>query len=113
VDVVYTNKDKDSTLTDLITYVNKHTHRCAVLVHGMGELVILGIASKEETLLAHVEIEALEATITEAHNWILFAYVALGLMLCRFCGSQTMQHGQPDETLWLVLQPAKKVLQFC
>lgn len=81
-------------------------------MHGMGELVILGIASKEETLLAHVEIEALEATIPEAHNWILFAYVALGLMFSSLGGSQAMQHRQPDKTLRLVLQPAQKVLQF-
>lgn len=41
--------------------------------------MVFGITSKEETLLAHVKIEALKATITEANNGILFAYVAFGL----------------------------------
>lgn len=74
--------------------------------------MILGIASEEETFLAHIKIEAFEAAIAEAHNGILLAYVALGLMLGSFGGSQTMQHRQPDKTLWFVLQPAKEMLQF-
>lgn len=78
----------------------------------MGELVVLGIPPEEETLLAHVKVEALEAAIPEADYRILFAYVALGLVLGRLRGSQTMQHGQPDQTLRLVLQPAEEVLQL-
>lgn len=74
--------------------------------------MILRIASKEETFLAHIKVEALEATIAEAHNGILLAYVALGLMLGRLGGGQTMQHRQPDKTLRLVLQPAQEMLQF-
>lgn len=74
--------------------------------------MVLGISSEEETLLAHVKVEALEAAIAEADNWILFAYVALGLMLGCLSGSQTMQHWQPDQTLRLVLQPAEEVLQL-
>lgn len=74
--------------------------------------MVLGISSEEETLLAHIKVEALEAAITEAYNWILLAYIALGLMPGRLRSSQTMQHRQPDETLRLVLQPAKEVLQL-
>lgn len=74
--------------------------------------MILGIASKEETFLAHIKVEALEAAIAEAHNGILLAYVALGLMLGCLGGSQTMQHRQPDKTLRFVLKPAEEMRQL-
>lgn len=48
-------------------------------MHGMTKFMIFGITSKEETLLAHVEIETLKAAITEANNGILFANVTLCL----------------------------------
>lgn len=41
--------------------------------------MIFGIASKEETLLAHIEIETFKAAITEANYRIFFANVTLCL----------------------------------
>lgn len=40
------------------------TYSSAILLHGMGQLVVLGLASAEETLLAHVEIKAFQATVS-------------------------------------------------
>jgi len=78
----------------------------------MRELVVLGVATEEETLLAHVEVEALEASVAEAHDRVLLADVALGLVLGRLRRRQAMEHGQPDEALGFVLQPAEEVLQL-
>ena len=48
-------------------------------MHGMTKFVIFGITSKEETLLAHIEIETLKAAITEANYGIFFANVTFRL----------------------------------
>lgn len=53
-----------------------YTHSSAVLLHGMGELVVLRLPAAEETLLAHVEVEALQATIPE---WINIGFSDLTL----------------------------------
>jgi len=44
------------------------TDRSAVLLHGMSHLVVLVLSALtgEETGLAHVEVETLQATVTEA-----------------------------------------------
>lgn len=39
------------------------SHRCAVLHHGVVELVALGCASREEAALAHVVVEMLQTAI--------------------------------------------------
>lgn len=71
---------------------SNETHSCAVFVHWMTELMIFAAASKKEACLTHVEVETFQAAISEAHNWILFTYVAFGLMLCTFSRSQAMQN---------------------
>lgn len=40
------------------------TYSSAVLLHGMRQLMVFGLAAAEETLLAHVEVEALQATVS-------------------------------------------------
>lgn len=40
-----------------------HSHRCAVLHHGVVELVALGCASREEAALADVIVEMLQTAI--------------------------------------------------
>lgn len=58
----------------------------------MTELMIFAAAAEEEARLTHVEVEAFQAAITEAHNWIFFTYVTLGLVLGCLSGGQTVQH---------------------
>lgn len=68
-------------LTTFIYFVLlSFAYRCAILVHWMTQFVIFGIASEEETLLAHVEVETLEAAITESNYRILLANVTLCLL---------------------------------
>lgn len=42
----------------------RFTHSSAVLLHGMSELVVFGLTTVEETALAHVEVEAFQATVS-------------------------------------------------
>lgn len=78
----------------------------------MCKLVVFGISTEEETLLAHVEVEAFEASVSEAHDRVLLADVALGLVLGRLRCRQPVEHRQPHKTLRLMLQPAEEVLQL-
>jgi hypothetical protein len=87
-------------------------YRCAVFVHRMSQLVVLGVLAEEEAVLTHVKVEALETPVSEANDRIFFTYVALGLVLCRLGCSQSMHYGKPHETLRFVLKPAEKVLRF-
>lgn len=75
----------------------------------MGELVIFCLAPGEEAALAHVEVEALEASIPEADNGVLLADVALGLVLGALGRGEPVQHRQPDHRLGLLLEPAEEV----
>jgi len=74
--------------------------------------VVLGVAAEEETLLAHVEVEALEASVAEADDRVLLADVAFGLVLGRLRRRQAMEHRKPHEALRFMLQPAEEVLQL-
>lgn len=96
--------------------------------------MIFGITSEEETFLAHIEIEAFQATISESNYWIFFADVAFGLriggvvslqsyeavkdsidtylMFGIFCSRETMEDRKPYQTLWFMLQPAEEMLRF-
>ena len=65
----------------VVALLSSITYRCAIFMHGMTEFVIFGITSEEETFLAHVEVEALEATIAKANNGIFLADVAFGLKM--------------------------------
>lgn len=47
----------------------------------MRQLVIFRIFTQEEARLAHVEVEALQATVSEAYDRIFLADVALRLVL--------------------------------
>ncbi len=49
----------------------------------MTKFVIFGRSAEEEAHLAHIEIEALQASIAESNNWILFANVAFCLLQTR------------------------------
>lgn len=68
-------------------YVNKTTYSCAIFMHRMTEFMIFATATKEETRLTHIEVEAFQASITEAHDWIFFTNVTFCLMLGCFSGS--------------------------
>lgn len=54
-------------------------YRHAVFMHWVAEFMAFSRTTEEEALLAHVKIEALQAAIAEANDWILLASVAFGL----------------------------------
>lgn len=41
--------------------------------------MIFAISSKEEAILTHIEVEAFQATVTEANNWVFFTNVTFDL----------------------------------
>lgn len=101
----------------------------------MRQFMILRLAAREETVLAHVEIEAFQASVSETFrsprvssradleyrrplkirvspepsDGVLLAYVTFRLMLGALRGGESMKHRQPDHALRLLLQPAQKV----
>lgn len=59
---------------------NKLTYCCAVLMHWMTKFVVFGCSAEEEAHLAHIEIEAFQASISESNNRIFLANVAFRLL---------------------------------
>ena len=77
----------------------------------MIKLEALNFATREEAILTYVKVEMLERAIAEAHNGILLAYGAFGVVARRFRCRQTMHDGQPDNRLRLQFDPLQKMLQ--
>lgn len=44
------------------------TYSSAVLLHGMSQFVVLSFAAVEEAFLAHVEVEAFQATVSRKES---------------------------------------------
>lgn len=41
--------------------------------------MVFGITSEEEARLAHIEVETLQAAISEANDWVFFTDITLSL----------------------------------
>lgn len=82
----------------------------AKLAHGMIRFVTLGSKSQEETIVAKVKIEALEAVVAEADDGEDFACFALGVVGGQFRCTEPVQNGQPDKRLRFFLQPFQELL---
>lgn len=58
----------------------KYTYGSAILLHGMGELVVLGFAATKEAFLAHVEVEAFQTAVSERENIKIRQMYLIGLV---------------------------------
>lgn len=58
----------------------KNPYIRTVLVHWMRKFMILSLMTEEETFLTHVKIEALQTSVSESNDGIIFAYIAFSLM---------------------------------
>ena len=73
----------------------------------MRHLVVLVPSSLggEEAVLAHVEVEALEAAVAEAHDGTRLADVALRLVPSRLSRDKTVEDWQPNHRLRFLFHP--------
>ena len=72
-------------------------------MHRMSDVMVTRCSSREETVLADVVIEALEASEAQTNDGIFFTDLAFGLVLHALSAGQTMEGRNPDHTLWLLL----------
>ena len=72
-------------------------------------ILVLSALSGKETLLAHIEVETFETSVSEALYRVGLANVTLCLVSRRFCGNKAVEHRQPYHALRFLFHPIEEV----